>query len=257
MKDLRRNMDGYDCGILYADKKVGEVMAKLQELGVYEDTMIIVSSDHGENQGELGIYGEHGTSDLITHRIPMIVKMPGQRKPHVDNGLHYNIDLLPTFADMVGQDKRASWDGKSFYPALTEQNECGWDYLVLSQCAHVLQRSVRWGDYIYIRTYHDGYHLFPDEMLFNVKEDFHEQHNLAEERPDLCGHGARLLLDWETRMMKSSKSATDPLWTVFQEGGPLHARGHLPKYCERLEATGRGWAVEELKKRHPYEFKKA
>ncbi len=256
MDDLRRNMDGYDCGILYADQKVGEVFAKLEEHGLFEDTMIIISSDHGENQGELGIYGEHGTSDLITHRIPMIVKMPGQTKAHVDSGLHYNIDLLPTLADLNKQDHHPDWDGKSFAPALLEQKECGHDYLVLSQCAHVLQRSVRWEDYIYIRTYHDGYHLFPDEMLFNIKEDFHEQHNLAEERPELCGKGARLLEDWHTRMMKTMDTAIDPLWTVYQEGGPLHARGNLPKYCERLEATGRGWAVPELKKRHPYEFKK-
>ncbi len=38
---------------------------------------------------------------------------------------------------------------------------------------------------MYVRTYHDGYHLFPKEMLFNVEEDPHEQNDLAEGRADL------------------------------------------------------------------------
>jgi hypothetical protein len=45
--------------------------------------------------------------------------------------------------------------------------------------------------------------------------------------------------------------AADPLWTVMQEGGPLHARGHLKSYCDRLKATKRAWAIPELLRRHP------
>jgi hypothetical protein len=40
----------------------------------------------------------------------------------------------------------------------------------------------------------------------------------------------------------------------MKEGGPLHARGQLKAYCERLEQTGRGQHVAELKRRHPREF---
>ena len=46
----------------------------------------------------------------------------------------------------------------------------------------------------------------------------------------------------------------DPLWTVMAEGGPAHARGYLPDYCKRLQATDRGHAVPELMRRHPQEF---
>jgi choline-sulfatase len=46
----------------------------------------------------------------------------------------------------------------------------------------------------------------------------------------------------------------DPLWTVMQEGGPFHARGNLKDFVKRLEASGRGHAVPELKRRHPQEF---
>jgi hypothetical protein len=94
-------------------------------------------------------------------------------------------------------------------------------------------------------------------MLFNLKEDLHEQINLAEKMPDICNQAQAKLADWHARMMLTmpEKYDTDPLWTVLKEGGPYHARGRLAQYCKRLEATGRGWAVPELMRRHPQEFK--
>ena len=63
MAGLRRVMDGYDTGILYADYLVGQLLDLLKEQGLYEDTAIFITSDHGENMGELAIYSEHGTAD--------------------------------------------------------------------------------------------------------------------------------------------------------------------------------------------------
>jgi hypothetical protein len=107
---------------------------------------------------------------------------------------------------------------------------------------------------MYVRTYHDGYHLFPTEMLFNIEQDPHEQDNVAETHPAVCNQALRHLAEWHDHMMASGTSDIDPLWTVIREGGPLHARGYGAGYAKRLEATGRGWAVPEMKKRHPSEF---
>jgi arylsulfatase A-like enzyme len=63
---LRAMLDGYDTAIRYADEHIGRIVAHLKSAGVYEDTAIIISADHGENQGELGIYGEHATADAAT-----------------------------------------------------------------------------------------------------------------------------------------------------------------------------------------------
>ncbi|MHC5056028.1 MAG: sulfatase [Planctomycetota bacterium] len=254
MADLRRMIDGYDCGIRYMDGHIGRLFDALREKGVFDDLAVIITSDHGENQGELGIYGEHGTADHITCRIPMIVRWPGGQAGAVDPGLHYNLDLSSTAAELFGQDQRPGWDGRSYAKAITEGGDCGRDCLVISQNAHVCQRSVRKGDWLYMRTYHDGFHLFPDEMLYNINEDPHEQRDLASERPEVCGDLARVLERWHAEMMASSTSKVDPLRTVLDEGGPFHANGQLPRYCERLEATERGWAVEKLKARHPREF---
>jgi len=254
MHDLRRLFDGYDCGVRYADQHVGMICDALRRAGVFDDTLIIVSADHGENMGELGIYAEHGTADHATCRIPMIVRGPGIVRGHVDRGLHYNLDLLPTLAELCGQPRAPQWDGQSFLPALQRGAECGRPYLVLSQCAHVCQRSVVVDKWLYMRTYHDGYHLFPNEMLFDIVNDPHEQSDVAVAHPDVCAYAARELQEWLAPMLPGLHGASDPLWTVLSEGGPFHARGQLAHYRAYLEQTGRGWAIPELAKRHPQEL---
>jgi arylsulfatase A-like enzyme len=256
MADLRRMVDGYDCGIRYLDGHIARLLDALEAKGVLEDTAIIVTADHGENMGELGIYGEHATADNVTCRIPMIIRWPGKaRAGHVAAGLQYNLDLAPTLAELLGTKPSPMWEGTSYAAAL-DGSDAGHDYLVVSQCAHVCQRGVRMGPWLYMRTWHDGYHLFPREMLFNVVDDPHEQHNMAAEHPEVCSEAARVYQQWHDEMMASQPDgySTDPMQIVLAEGGPEHARGALPAYIERLKATDRGWAVEELTRRHPGEF---
>jgi arylsulfatase A-like enzyme len=253
MGDLRRLVDGYDCGIAYMDQHIGQIFAALEEQGVWDDLAVIVSSDHGENMGELGIYAEHATADRGTCRIPMIVRWPGGVRGRVDEGLHYNLDLAPTLAELLGRERKAVWDGQSFAPTVTQGAACGREFLVLSQCAHVCQRSARWDRWLYMRTFHDGFHLFPAEMLYDLQADPFEQADLAAARPEIRARGERFLADWHARMMATMPEGytEDPLQVVLAEGGPAHApRSRLQPYCERLEATGRGEAAAELRRRH-------
>lgn len=254
---VRRLVDGYDCGIRYLDDHIGQLLGALEARGTLDDLVVIVSSDHGENLGELGIYAEHATADQPTCRIPMIVRWPGRTPAGTEApGLHYNLDLLPTLAEILDRPAQPHWDGLSFAKTLAEPEAPGRDELILSQCCHVCQRSVRWDRWLYLRTYHDGYHLFPREMLYDLIADPHEQHDLAPARPDVCREGAWRLMDWHDAMMASMPPGrtADPLRTVMDEGGPFHARGALREYAERLEATGRGDSVAALRRRHPREF---
>ena len=247
---LVRVFDGYDCGVAYTDYIVGQILDKLRNLGIYEDMAIIITSDHGENFGELAIYAEHATADHACCNIPFIIKWPGAVKGHVDNELHYSLDLLPTMSDLLNVQKGSHWDGESFVNTITKGEKQGRDSLVISQMAHVCQRSARFGDWLYMRTYHDGYHLFDKEMLFNLKEDVHEQHDVKDKYPEICAKGAKIILDWHDEAMLTSPYTLDPLWTVMEEGGPFHARGALELYCKRLEETGRKEGAEELRRRH-------
>ncbi len=255
MSDVRRMIDGYDTGIAYMDAHVGQVLAALEREGVMDDLVVIISSDHGENMGELGIYGEHGTADHPTHHIPLIIRWPGLTNGTRDQGLHYQLDLGPTLAELLEVEAPAAWEGESFAPAVSAGADCGRDSLVLSQNAHVCQRSVRWGSWLYMRTYHDGYRLFPKEMLFNLESDPYEQENLAAENPQVCREGLEILTDWHERMMRTMPAGyrEDPMNIVLAEGGPTHARRMLSSYSKRLEESGRGNHLPSLYAAHPDE----
>ena len=200
--------------------------------------------------GELGLSSAHATADYPTCRSPLIIKWPGAKKGIYDAGLHYNVDLLPTMAELLHVEKKDSWDGESYAQTLLSGEDAGRDSLVLSQMAHVCQRSARFGDWLYVRTIHGGFHLFDKEMLFNIKDDPHEQHDVKAEHPELCAKGAKMILDWQEEQMKKSSSAIDPMWTVMREGGPYHTWGHLEEYAQRLRETGREAGAEELLKRY-------
>ena len=242
MADLRRFIDGYDCGIRYMDDHIGQLFAALEQAGVMDDLAIIISSDHGENLGELGLYGEHGTADNITCRIPLIIRWPGGAQGSVDKGLHYNLDLGPTLAELLGRPAKPHWDGESFAPTITRRADRGREYLVISQGCHVCQRSVRWGDWLYMRTYHDGYHLFPAEMLYNLADDPHEQHDLAAARPDLCAQGLRYLTEWHDQMMATMPAGSYRRSDAHRPGRrrAVPRQGLLEGLCQTPGGNGAG-----------------
>lgn len=252
--DMKNMLDQYDCGVRYTDDNIKMILDQLKEQGLYRDDLaIIITSDHGENLGELGLYGEHGTADEPTCHIPMIIKWPGAKKGYVAKGFYDNVDLLPTIQDLLGTGVVGNYDydGRSYARTLLEGEDCSKDNVVLTQCCHVCQRAVRFGDYLYLRTVHGGYHLFPKEMLFDVKADPHEQKDLSKEHPELCERGAKLILDWTDEMMKKSDCDVDPLWTVMREGGPEHCRGMLEGYIQRLVGTPRASQIPALKAMYP------
>ncbi|MBW4079928.1 hypothetical protein [Paenibacillus sp. S150] len=175
----------------------------------------------------------------------MIIRYPGLMQNHVDHGLHYHLDLGPNLAELMGREPMPGRDGQGYAPALQSGQACGRESLIISQCAHVCQRSVRFGQWLYIRSYHDGYHLFDTEMLYNPEEDGHEQHNVAASHPAVCREAVSLLNEWHDQMMRTMPYDTDPLWTVMKEGGPYHAKGQLKEYVQRLEETGRSFKEQD------------
>lgn len=247
---LPRLLNGYDNGIAYADAQLGLVFALLREQGIYEETAIIITSDHGENMGELGLYAEHGTADHPTCHVPLIIKWPGGAKNATADGLRYQLDLVPTMATLLRQKINPAWSGQDFSGDIWGEPTAAREALVLSQMAHVCQRSARFGPWLYMRTYHDGYHLFDSEMLFDLERDPYEQHDVKAQHPDVCAQGAKIILDWHDEQMRKSDSPVDPLWTVMKEGGPYHTRTDLARYIRRLRETGRADGADRLSREY-------
>ena len=106
----------YDGALHYLDRQVGMLIACLKSAGLYEDTIFILTSDHGES------FGEHGLMDhqygLYEHliRIPLIVKWPDGRGPIERSSAPAQlVDVLPTLAAIVepgaSRAPDAGWDG--------------------------------------------------------------------------------------------------------------------------------------------------
>jgi len=250
MDDYRKFIDGYDTGIRYADEWMGRILNALADKGVFDDTVVIVTSDHGENMGELAVIGDHAVADHITSRVPMIVRWPGLPGGRADEALHYQTDLAATVVELAGGGVPEWWDGASFAPAFRGGRSEGRPYVVISQNCWACMRSVRWGDYLFCRTYHTGLKNLPARMLFNIRRDPHELKDLAAQQPALADHGQTLLEQWTGDMMSRSTSAEDPMWLVMREGGPSHTQNQLASYCERLRATGRAHHADFLEA-HP------
>lgn len=248
MEDVQRIFDGYDVGVRYADDALGTLLNKLADLGVLDDTAVLVSSDHGEAFGELGVYADHQAADEATTHIPAILRWPGVA-PQVHDGLQYHLDVAATTLQLAGLEVPRGWDGEPI-----DLGGPGRDQLVLSQGAWACQRGVRWGDHLYLRTWHDGYHgHWPEEMLFDVATDPHETIDLAPGSPALAGEGATRLAEW-TEAQLARTGLEDPMEVVRREGGPFHTRKHLPAYLERLRETGRSHWADVLEARHPTEL---
>ncbi len=252
LADAKAHLDGYDTGIRYADEYVGRILADLAALGIDEETAVIISADHGENQGELNVWGDHQTADLITNRLPLIIHWPGLTDKLAGTtigGLHYHLDFAATLVELLNGEQPATWDGHSFAAAFNGK-DTGRDYLVLSQGAWSCQRSVRWQNWLLIRTYHTGLKNFPAYMLFDVVADPHETTNLAAQHPDIVGQGLQHLDEWLGVQMNRAWRG-DPFWGVIAEGGPLHANIHSTDwrdYLQRLRQTGRAHHAEKLEK---------
>jgi len=256
MEAAKRMFDGYDTGVRYTDRSIGVVLAKLESLGILDETAIILSADHGENLGELNVYGDHQTADHITHRVPCIIRWPGVTGKHAGTaleGLYYNQDFAATAIELAGGDIDPAFEGESFARALTSSGECttGRNEIVLSQSAWCVQRAARWDTFLYIRTFHDAWHDFPRDMLFDLSKDRHEQNNLARDLPGHIETGKEIIRQWKARMQAATGQSVDPLETTLAEGGSLHSReGWAADYLQRLRSTGRAEIADRLERKY-------
>ncbi|RJT00189.1 sulfatase [Halococcus sp. IIIV-5B] len=250
-EDFEQWIDGYDTGIRYMDDHIARIVRRLEDAGVREETLFVVSADHGENQGELNVYGDHQTADAVSARVPLVVSGPGVEAGH-DDALRYQLDLPPTITEFAGGEVPQHWDGRSFASALTGGSDTGREFLVLSQGAWACQRGVRWDDWLLLRTHHDGLKDFAPVELYDLAADPHETTDLAREHTEVAREGLALLEQWRsTRLTESAmgtaggnpdspRALTDPLIEVIEEGGPYHPRDDvdLDEWVERLHAAG-------------------
>ncbi|WP_299802353.1 arylsulfatase, partial [uncultured Carboxylicivirga sp.] len=182
--------------VSYFDENVGKLVAKLKELGVYDNTLIIFSSDNGptfnggansqwfESAGVLGsgnreIKGSFKEGGI---RVPMIASWPRKIKPGTStNHVSAFWDVLPTLCEVAGEPIPEYTDGISMLPTLTgsgKQKKHDVLYWELGR-----KQAVRMGRWKGIRT-NSNTELGKLE-LYDLQTDIAEKTNLAEKYPDI------------------------------------------------------------------------
>ena len=179
--DWRRYRNAYYRLTEAVDAEIGKILAEVDRQGLWKNTVIIFTSDHGDGNGAHQWNQKTALYEEVAG-VPMIVCLPdGSNAGTVSDALVNNgIDLLPTICEWTGAKVPHGRPGVS-YKAVVENGEQGQEYIVtetnFNQTAGTLGWMVRTKDYKYV-LYDKGQHR---EQLFDMRNDRDEMRNLAVE----------------------------------------------------------------------------
>ena len=177
-EEVIRARRAYLANVSYFDSKIGELVQTLEETGEIDNTIVIVTADHGDMLGERGLWYK---MNFFEHsaRVPLVFAGPGVEQGAASNACSL-IDLLPTFIDIAGGDESILGepiDGRSLMP-LARGEADPIDEAIGEYCAEMTPYPVfmiRRGGLKYI-------HCDPDPaQLYDLDKDPQEKHNVAQD----------------------------------------------------------------------------
>jgi arylsulfatase A-like enzyme len=217
-RDFEHMITGYDSAIAYVDHHLSQVLEEYDRQGILDDTVIIISADHGDAFGEHGIYSDHVCADECIHKIPLIIKWPGVSAVNKkSDGFLYNVDLGPTLCDILDMPVPGEWDGLSFRENVEGGKGLDRDHLVWDTALYTVQRCVRTREHLMMRTYDDFGYAFEPVELYNIKDDPFQTKNIAQSDQDIVKKCDALMDEWKNEQLSKEKDIMDPLEKVLLE----------------------------------------
>ena len=217
--DLRDLTAYYYGATTCADDLVGELMTALEDNGIAEDTIVVLSSDHGENLGSHHWFNK----DLLIEesiRVPMIFRYPQAVKRSVNrNQVASTIDIMPTILELCGLPVPEHVQGQSLVPILRQERESleknfamietSFSHMGIRTPSHMYgmempgRRVTSWPFFFDLRGEDQLY-------FFDLRKDPFQQNNLARtgEQSELAADLRRKLTDWDeaTPWLRTSKT---------------------------------------------------
>ncbi len=171
---LRRDyMQAYHACISFVDSQIGLVLSALKRSGHWDDTIVVLTSDHGYHLGEHYMWGKVTLFEDCA-RVPLMIRVPGMTKSGSStDGLVELLDLYPTLAGLCGVAPPEDLQGQSLVPLLKDPTRVGKDAVFT-----VVRRRDQLGKAI--RTQGWRYAAWPKgEELYNLQSDPGENTNLV------------------------------------------------------------------------------
>jgi arylsulfatase A-like enzyme len=176
---MKRAYESYS----YIDQAVGKFLDQLEQTGMADNTIVIMTADHGDSLGSHGgMVDKAGDMMEELMHIPMVIRWPGITKGNACDALVSNLDLVPTVLDLAGIVPPDHMDGKSLAPLLQgDRSGERADFMAEHYGhfkVHAAQRTLYWQHYKYIATEGDVHELY------DLKQDSFELTNLVD-RPEM------------------------------------------------------------------------
>jgi choline-sulfatase len=218
----------YDAEVRYADDALGRFFARLRELRLYDDSVLVVTADHGETLAEPGHkrYFAHGTiayEEVV--RIPLVVREArgGVRlRAAAPDGPASSLDVAPTALDLLGHSPEAAFRGRSLLRGARGADDplfsLGAYGSELLEKTIGTQWSVRRGPWRYVMNSRDG-----SEELYDHRDDPREARSVAERQPV---ERDRLRAEVK-RLMAADVRAAVPIETTPEHERALRSLGYV------------------------------
>jgi uncharacterized sulfatase len=163
----------------YADAQMGRVFDAMDRLGLWQNTLVLVWTDHGYHQGERGWWNKTLLFEYDA-KVPFLVSVPGlTHRGLVCPGVIELVDVFPTVAELAGLEPPAGLEGKSFMPLINDPL-CEWSGLAYTQSHQGRSRSVCDGRIRYTQWADGAVELYDHEQ--DPGEWYNQADNPAYER---------------------------------------------------------------------------
>ncbi|MCK4998255.1 MAG: sulfatase-like hydrolase/transferase, partial [Anaerohalosphaera sp.] len=163
---------GYYACVSYSDAQIGILLDELENLGLAENTIVVLWGDHGWHLGEHTFWGKHNTLNNAL-RVPLIVHAPGSKAGKTDS-LAELVDLYPTLCDLAKLDKPTHLQGDSLAPVLKDKSAA------VKQAAFSVWgagNAIKTDRYLYTQWQKNGKTV--GQMLYDHRSDPDENTNIA------------------------------------------------------------------------------
>ena len=179
------------------DKQLGRVMREINNLGLDENTIIVLWGDHGWHLGDHGMWTKHTNYEQST-RIPIIIKAPGiTREGIVCNQTVETVDLFPTLADLAHLERKVPYqelDGKSLTPLLKDPSNPVKDHIYHTYIRQgYIGEAIRNKRYRIIRWSHLKEEKERVYELYDYDNDPQERVNIANKNQEVVNKMSELL----------------------------------------------------------------
>lgn len=195
--------DRYDGGVRYMDHELGELLDHVRVLGLLDDTIVVLTSDHGEALGERDRVGHNQVYD-VQLKVPLIVHLPSRMHGVFDAPVESN-DLMPTLLSALGQPHPEHLSGRDLIDAIEHDR---WDRQRL-RLAHdnrgrfaTVREGTRWS------LITDGRDAVE---LYDLHADATEEHDVYDQHPEVVTrlHDAFLARRAASRRLRSRPRQVD------------------------------------------------